>query len=106
VLAVNGGGGGAGAGVATTLDGSRGTPDRTPALGGLGTGPGAAGAAAARPDGDSALASASSGGGGGGIGRIRLDTAHGIADVTNATLSPALDDLPTTTCTQAPAAVQ
>jgi hypothetical protein len=105
-LAVNGGGGGGGMGIVATRDGSRGTPDRSPAVGGIGNGVGGLGAAGATLDGSPGTMVTFSGGGGGAVGRIRLDTVHGVAAVTNATLSPALDDQPTTTCTQAPAAVQ
>ncbi len=102
-LAVNGGGGGGGLGVAATRNGSNGTLDRVPAPGGLGAagGSGAAGGTLAGADGTTGAAS---GGGGGGIGRIRFDTSTGEVDVSG-TLSPALDDHPTT-CTAAPARVQ
>jgi hypothetical protein len=101
-LAVNGGGGG---GVGTTTNGANGTLDRTPAAGGTGTGNGGAGAAASSLDG-AASTGLEGGGGGGGIGRIRLDTRTGSADVlVGAVLSPELDD-PGSTCTQAAAIVQ
>jgi hypothetical protein len=104
-MAVNGGGGGAALGVSVTGAGSAGTLDRTPAAGGVGTIAGSTGAAGAILDGSNGVTAAGqSGGAGGGIGRIRINTQNGIASVTG-TLSPALDDVPTT-CTQAPANVQ
>ena len=101
-LAVNGGGGG---GVGTATNGTNGTLDRTPAAGGTGNGNGGVGAAASMLDGATATG-LEGGGGGGGIGRIRMNTRTGSADVlTGSVLSPELDD-PGTTCTQGAAVVQ
>jgi hypothetical protein len=84
-LAVNGGGGG---GFSAGADGAL---SRTPASGGNGGGTGAAGAT---PDGgDGGASGAGAGGGGGGIGRIRVNTRDGTADVSGAaSSSPAPDD--------------
>jgi hypothetical protein len=85
VVAVNGGGGG---GFAAGADGAL---SRTPASGGNGGGTGAAGAMAT--GGDAAASGGAAGGGGGGIGRIRVNTRDGMADVDGATgSSPAPTD--------------
>lgn len=101
-LAVNGGGGG---GVGTTINGRNATLDRTPAAGATGNGNGGLGAAASMLDG-AAATGIEGGGGGGGIGRMRLNTRTGSADMpVGSVLSPEPDD-PASTCTQGAATVQ
>jgi hypothetical protein len=98
MLAANGGGGGQGSGTA----GEDGRADAEPAAGG-GTGDGGAvagrggfGGAAESIDGmaGSVEGDDNPGAGGGGVGRIRINTRSGAADVTAGTLSPA----PNTPC--------
>jgi hypothetical protein len=104
-LAVNGGGGGGGDTGATS--GQSGLLDRKAAQGGAaGTGgsKGAAGGAASQRDGPTATNASHAGGGGGAVGRIRMNTRGGAADVTGL-LSPDFTDS-LTTCTQGAAQVQ
>jgi hypothetical protein len=97
-LAVNGGGGGG------LYAGGDGAPSRTPASGGNGGGTGAAGATAS--GGDGAAASGAAGGGGGGIGRIRVNTRDGMADVSGAASSSPAPDDPQSTFTVGTATLQ
>jgi hypothetical protein len=87
-LAANGGGGGGGANV-----GFDGSPDSNAAAGGPGGSMGGAGSAAATIQGGDATASttpSTAGAGGGGAGRIRINSMSGTADLTGATISPAV----------------
>jgi hypothetical protein len=98
ILAVNGGGGG---GVNAGEDGLL---ARTAADGGNGGGTGAAGATAT--GGDGAASGQAAGGGGGGIGRIRINTRDGMADLPGAGgFSPSPSD-PQSTCTVGTANLQ
>lgn len=89
VIASNGGGGGAGGSSAGGKDGS---PDLTPAPGGVGTNPGGAGSAGTSVNGvdgkSGEMANPAAGGGGGGTGRIRINSLSGVATITG-TFSPA-----------------
>jgi hypothetical protein len=91
-LAANGGGGGGGTS-SHVPSGANGSASATAAAGGVSEGisPGGGGSAGAHIDGSngSDTATRTAGGGGGGAGRIRINTATGVAAVTGATLSPA-----------------
>jgi hypothetical protein len=105
-LAVNGGGGGAGNGNGG-VDGAPGGANRLAALGGAGANGvnnGANGGAGGELDGHPAIAGNHPGGAGGAVGRIRLNTHTGAAQLTGV-LSPATTDAPTT-CTVGSANVQ
>jgi hypothetical protein len=97
-FAVNGGGGG---GIAP---GANGALSRNRAPGGGGGGPGAAGSF---PDGgDGIVSGGAAAGGGGGIGRIRINTRDGMADLPGgSTFSPSPSD-PSSTCTIGTATLQ
>jgi hypothetical protein len=97
-LAVNGGGGG---GINAGVDGAL---SRTAASGGNGGGAGAAGATAS--GGDGAASGGAAGGGGGGIGRIRVNTRDGMADVSGAASSSPAPDDPSSTFTVGTATLQ
>ena len=105
ILAANGGGGGAGD--SNGGAGTDGADTRVPAQGGvalIGTGVGGVGAAGATTTGSPGGNGNHGGGGGGGMGRIRLNTKAGSAQVNGSTMSPALSD--GTLATQGVATVQ
>lgn len=87
ILAANGGGGGGGYADGTGADG---TPTGAPAPGGQGSPAGGNGSAGPTIDGapGSSPSMMNAGGGGGGAGRIRINTASGMAGITG-TVSPA-----------------
>jgi hypothetical protein len=91
-LAANGGGGGGG-GIGSN-NGHDGTPDSTAAAGGPGAGMGGAGGAGASiingANGATNATGGSAAAGGGGAGRIRINSVSGVADLTSATISPAV----------------
>ncbi len=94
-LAVNGGGGGGGE---IGLDGEQGEFSTNRAAGGNGdtnAGDGGDGGAAGNSSGQSGANDDAAGGGGGAVGRIRINTLSGTAQVTGFT-SPRLTDVPTT----------